>query len=1319
MLLAAHGSTIWPVSSEPHEDEAPEEPLAEDSPPGESSPEDLRTIKMDVPLPGPAPGEDELRTLKLDVPIPGAPEGSGSDLAAQHPPRQRRPSEDDLHTLKLDAPVSSDSEEAPTVRPQNFRVQEAVGAPTPESRPISGVFDAQSATIKTDAPTPFSAHSATIKTDVKGKPIAGEATLPPKGGEGIPPTDPGSSSGDSASGSSKGSLRSKSVRRSKQLKEGEVYAGKYELLNEIARGGMGVVYRARQVDLNRMVALKVMLAGNYATEDDRRRFILEAEASARLKHPNIVPVYEIGEVEGNLYFTMDYVDGVPLSDRYGDLDRRQLHDVMIKVCAGVAYAHQRGIIHRDLKPQNVMMTKEDVPLIMDFGLAKQVEIMDAEGNPDSRTREGQVMGTPHYMPPEQAEGLISEIDIRSDVWALGVILYQLYTGELPFQGRGISELMLNIFDRDPKPPRQLDPTIDPDLEAIILKALEKPKDKRYESAGALQQDLERLLEGLPISARRATTLYRLQKWAKRNRSGLAVGTVFVIAVSILGGFGLYQFREGRRQREAAEAERRETEIKDYLGVVAAVEADQKAVASAVGVTSQTAQSLFSNGEAWSKRRAPAVSLEGRAAQQLNEVAALGERLVRFRGAAELEVMAEDENHAAIQAARANERALEEGRGELRNQLFGIRARLGRLRAAHAALAEAEDASKALASQAQVAASELAAAMVSTSEGPSWKTLAAAIEHYRAEGLQLEEGARASTKVAPAEAAFKGSADAQRRRLFLILSQAEPGSPEQEAAQESLGTLQASERVVAQARARQADESLAARAASESRRLLGFLEQAAKAGAASIKPELRLQGARLAQALAQRGLEAPLESERLAPLRELSCVASYRYAEVLLDLRAYPIYLAEISHRQAFRPQDLERLDARYKDALNNRAALGEQLEELMQDVANQPIAVLTTRLTTLASLEEGVKGESGLERRWREVEDALRRARAESAIKRLSAAEATAQRETDASTKDERALRLSALVERWRGVISLSRELSELLAPGQAQQAGAKAKAAIGQLYLERAQDLERPNAPEATKLARSAVKALTSVEAAKDSLQTARDLLRRLDQSSGAPEGMAVMDPRQLRLGGGPGDRNPPRTVTIEAFYLGLREVTNEDYLRFYRESQEKHQLGLPHGWIDGQPRAGTGGLPVTGVTYREAKLYAAAIGFRLPTDAEWEYAARFAKSSEGGLRPFPQQAYPWGSDWDPDALSETLLPPGSRPRDMNDRRILDLAGNASEWVTVREDGQELPAARGASYLYPFKRIARAGHRLRPRADYRGPQLGFRLAKDAAGGAK
>ncbi|MBL4846867.1 MAG: protein kinase [Planctomycetes bacterium] len=1280
-----------------------EEPLPAEEPPPEE--EDLRTVQMSVPIPG------------EDAPIP----------APAHPPRERRPSEDDLHTIKLDSPTSSsrppasvappdeDSEEAATIPPSAGVQPSGSSAPSGSGQLSSGMFDAQSATIKTDVATPFGVDSATIKTDASGAPLPGEATVAPKGGAGVPPTDIGSRGSGS---SSKGSLRSKRIKQSGALKEGEVYAGKYELLNEIARGGMGVVYRARQVDLNRMVALKVMLAGNYATEDDRRRFILEAEASARLKHPNIVPVYEIGEVEGNLYFTMDYIDGVPLSDRYGDLDRTQLLEVMIKVCAGVAYAHQRGIIHRDLKPQNVMMTKEDVPLIMDFGLAKQVEITDAEGNPDSRTREGQVMGTPHYMPPEQAEGLISEIDVRSDVWALGVMLYQMYVGELPFQGRGISELMLNIFDRDPTPPRQLDPTIDPDLEAIILKALEKPKDKRYDTAGTLQQDLERLQGGLPISARRATTFYRFQKWSKRNRTSLVVGVAFTLAVSILGGFGIYQYGATLREREVVEADRREQVIDEYLEAVAAVRGDQAGFASAVAVTSGTAAKLFGQRGGWEARVRQATTLTGESRQQAAQVATLAQKLDRFRGAGELEVPAGADSYEAIRTARDQALTLSEGRTALREQLAGLGERLSRLRSAHVSLQAAERARAALAASAQAAASELAAVRGSGEQVKSWDSLAGALKHFQSKGLRSKVEPGGLVEVTPSERSFGEAAREQRRCLFQILSVAEADSPEQEAAQLGLTSLQDSERVVAKARERQADERLAALAANDCRGLLSLLASSAAAGA---KDEDRLRGARLAQAIAQRGLEAPLEEVRLAPLRDLYREASYRYAEVLLDLRAYPIYLAEVSQASAFRPADLKRLDARYSEMLNNRKSLGATLEKLFAKVAEQPIAILSSRLETLASIEDGVKGDNKLERRWGEVDVALRSARAERAIGKLTLASEEAERQSRLGTAADRTSRLEILVRLWGGVAALAKELEPLLPPGRSRSVRAAAGLAIGGLYLEQAVEMEgAKNIPLAEDYALKAKEAFEGLTGVGDQEDQVTELLASLAQESGAPKGMvSIPGLTKLRLGGGGGDRNEPRTVDIKAFYLGVNEVTNDEFHAFLLQTADGQNLSprpTPEGWGPRSPRPGTGDLPVTGISFQEAQAYAEAYDYRLPTDAEWEYAARL--QAKGGVQPFPADAYPWGNEWDADALGDRLLPPGSRPRDKNKRNVHDLAGNVSEWVVLKTADGEV-AARGASYLYPFKRIARAGYRLRPDKGYRGPQLGFRVAKDGTGGTK
>ena len=209
--------------------------------------------------------------------------------------------------------------------------------------------------------------------------------------------------------------------------------GPYRVTGLIGRGGMGVVYEARHLDLDRVVALKVMLAGAYAGEDEARRFVLEAEASARLKHPHIVAVHDIGEVDGQLFFTMDLIEGQPLSKAKAGLSRPAALALMIQVAHAVAFAHARGIIHRDLKPQNVMVGPTGEPVIMDFGLAKQVGL-DPQRESSFATREGAVMGTPHYMPPEQAVRDDERVGPASDVWALGAMLVELFTA-LPPWGR--------------------------------------------------------------------------------------------------------------------------------------------------------------------------------------------------------------------------------------------------------------------------------------------------------------------------------------------------------------------------------------------------------------------------------------------------------------------------------------------------------------------------------------------------------------------------------------------------------------------------------------------------------------------------------------------------------------------------------------------------------------------------------------------------------------------------------------------------------------------------------------------------------------------
>jgi serine/threonine-protein kinase len=281
----------------------------------------------------------------------------------------------------------------------------------------------------------------------------------------------------------------------------------YELFEELGRGGMGVVYRARQKSLDRIVALKIVLAGSSATRADLARFRGEAETAAQLNHPHIVPVYEVGQHNSLSYFTMRYVRGTTLAERVapGPLPSRAAAELLAPVARAIAEAHNKGVLHRDLKPSNILIDSEGLPYVSDFGLAKRL-VPDAVGDALTQpfrqlTQTGAIIGTPGFMSPEQAAGSRGTIGVSTDIYSLGAILYSMLTGRPPFQAASPVDTVLMILEQDPVSPQLLNPQVDRDLEMIALKCLQKPAELRYSTADELAADLEAYLADEPISAR--------------------------------------------------------------------------------------------------------------------------------------------------------------------------------------------------------------------------------------------------------------------------------------------------------------------------------------------------------------------------------------------------------------------------------------------------------------------------------------------------------------------------------------------------------------------------------------------------------------------------------------------------------------------------------------------------------------------------------------------------------------------------------------------------------------------------------------------------
>ncbi len=328
---------------------------------------------------------------------------------------------------------------------------------------------------------------------------------------------------------------------------GKTSVAGYQILGELGRGGMGVVYKARQPGANRVVALKMVLNSAHAGQEALMRFKIEAEAMALLQHPNIVQLYEAGEEDGCPFFSLEYVEGDSLSKKIENVPQpAQESALLVQRLAEAMYtAHQRGIIHRDLKPANVLLTKGGVPKITDFGLAKRLEDQG-----QGQTRTGAIMGTPSYMAPEQAVGRTKETGPAADIYSLGAILYDMLTGRPPFRGSTLLETLQQVKTLAPVAPKRLQPSLPYDLQTICLKALEKEPAQRYATAGALAEDLRRFLAGEPILARPTPWYERGWKWIKRRPAVASLAAVLVLGtISLLALGGLWLDSE-RRSAEA-------------------------------------------------------------------------------------------------------------------------------------------------------------------------------------------------------------------------------------------------------------------------------------------------------------------------------------------------------------------------------------------------------------------------------------------------------------------------------------------------------------------------------------------------------------------------------------------------------------------------------------------------------------------------------------------------------------------------------------------------------------------------------------------------
>ncbi|HEV3435890.1 MAG TPA: serine/threonine-protein kinase, partial [Gemmata sp.] len=385
------------------------------------------------------------------------------------------------------------------------------------------------------------------------------------------------------------------------------YFGDYELIAEIARGGMGVVFKARQVTLNRTVAVKMILKGEFAGPQDVQRFRAEAEAAGNLDHPNILPIHEVGEHEGQQYFSMKLVEGGSLANKLCENPHptiQSLVELLSRIARAVHFAHQRGILHRDIKPANVLIDQDGTPYITDFGLAKRVE------GDSTLTQSGAILGTPSYMAPEQARGE-RQLSTGVDVYSLGAILYEVVTGHPPFKGASVVDTLIQVREKEPEHPRKLNPNADRDLSVIALKCLEKDPSRRYESATALADDLDRWCRSEPITARPIGALERGRKLIRRNP--VVATLVTLLSIAVVFGTTISTFFAIQSSHRAVLAEWNEKDALDNLALVTKKEGELRDALSRV--TAEQERTQKANAAYHVERRAAYVSGMGQAANE--------------------------------------------------------------------------------------------------------------------------------------------------------------------------------------------------------------------------------------------------------------------------------------------------------------------------------------------------------------------------------------------------------------------------------------------------------------------------------------------------------------------------------------------------------------------------------------------------------------------------------------------------------------------------------------------------------------------------------